>query len=394
MLALAAMVSIFVSGCAGSGHVSAEGRWQPEPVPDAPPSLVEVRPLREAPVLGVQVAPGRILVMAPRSWEGDALVRAVQSGVTGSVVRVVDWWSKQRIEWALLEVAWHGAAPAIAELSEEKPDLGEPLRIVSVRNSNITIVETTPLDAECNLCWMHSTAGPLVGYLRPGAPVFDDQNRVVALYESFGAGPVRPDGAIANVVNLISAVQWRPVEPRRATSDETFRQALLAEETVAKSIHLASQAHDRGDYDDAITRCAPIVEADPENGWVWQIVGSSSYHLKQYAEAADAFRAALRRTETPFLAKGFLAACAVHMGDDEQAAALAAEVAAYDDADAASLRWATFALGKSGQYEEAAAVARRALELDPDDEWTQRMLRAAEEALNPSFGRIQLGGSS
>ncbi len=390
VLALLAIGSAIAGGCSSRPASGPDSAWTPQPVPAAPPSLVEVRPLREEPVLGVHVTPGRILIMAPRAWDAPVQVRGVQSGVTGTVVGVADWWSGLRISWALLEVHWNGEAPAIAALAAI-PAADQPLRIVSVRNSNITTIESTVVDTRCSMGCIHATSdGPFLGHLRRGAPAYDDRGRVVALFGGFGIGALPPSGTLTEIVDLISADEWRRCAPRRQAGEDRFVAALLAEEEAAKAVRRAVELYGDGSFEDVIAPCTVAIEADPENGAAWQLIGMSLYHMDRYAEAAAALRSASGRTSTPLTAKALLASCAARLGDNEEASSLAMEVAVAHEADAQSLRWAASTLMNIERYEDAVKAAGRVLEREPHDEWTQRLLRAAEEAARPSFGRIQL----
>lgn len=391
VLALLAIGIAIAGGCSSRPASGPDSAWTPEPVWAAPPSLVEVRPLREEPVLGVHVAPGRILIMAPRAWDAPVQVRAVQSGVTGTVVGVADWWSGMRISWALLDVHWNGEAPGIAALARINLDVGQPLRIVSVRNSNITTIESTMVDTGCSVGCLHATSDqPFVGHLRRGAPAHDDRGRVVALFGGFGVGTVRPSGTLTEIVDLISADEWRRCAPRRQAGEEGFVAALLAEEAAAKAVRGAVDLYRGGSFEDVIAQCTVAVEADPENGAAWQLIGVSLYNMDRLAEAAEALRSAIGRSPTPLTAKALLASCAARLGDNEEASSLAMEVAVADEANAQSLKWAASTLMNTERYEDAVKAAGRVLEFEPNDEWTQRLLKAAEEMARPSFGRIQI----
>jgi len=133
----------------------------------------------------------------------------------------------------------------------------------------------------------------------------------------------------------------------------------------------ASDLADMGRYEESLSWAERAVELDPGNaaahvakGWALENLGRG-----RLTEAGDAYRAALHADERSLWATAGLANVAERLGEDDEAARLFLRVAdtqvKSDERDPDVLEVVGWSRFKAGRFEDAQALFRRALGIDP-----------------------------
>jgi tetratricopeptide (TPR) repeat protein len=121
---------------------------------------------------------------------------------------------------------------------------------------------------------------------------------------------------------------------------------------------------DKGEYALAADLADLFLETDPENGWLWQIYGTASYHLQAFDSAVEALETACSMIPLHPLAQYALAACYSRKGKKELAS-LMYEHLGEITSDARMLASVARCLGALGRNESALEVCRKIVHLNP-----------------------------
>jgi len=162
---------------------------------------------------------------------------------------------------------------------------------------------------------------------------------------------------LAAGVMLVAAYHWalaRRVEAMRAVHPWTYLRA-------------AARAAERDDLQDALAQLDRAAQYDPDSPLPYERAGLIHYQLKQWPEAADAYRKAFERGSRDIGGRGKAIWCLIHLGEFDEAAQFGEDCIEKGLYSPRFYQYVGDAYLRGKKFPESIPYYQKALERFPDD---------------------------